>query len=75
MSTPDGVVMINSYDAGTVVVTFFTKVIANTAESSSNAPVADRAKLDAISIADADYAKSEWGERVYDTNYKKSDWK
>ena len=71
----DGVVMINSYEAGTSVVTFFTKIVGAPAKSGIGGPVGDRAKLDAISIADAGYAKSEWGERVYDPKYKKIEWK
>jgi hypothetical protein len=69
-----GIVMINSYEIGTTVVTFFTKITDPT-ESEDSAPVANRAKLDAISIADPAYAASEWGERVYDPKYKKTDWK
>ena len=61
LTTPDGVVMINSYDAVGVLATFFTKVNGTTGESKNSAPVADHAKLDALSIADAEYAKSEWG--------------
>jgi hypothetical protein len=75
LRTSDGVVMINSYDTSTAVVTFFTKVPSGASQSSNSTPVAARAKLDALSIADADYAKSEWGERIYDPNYKKPEWK
>jgi len=69
---PDGVVMMNAYDAASVVVTFFTKVAV---KAKNSTPVADRAKLDSLSMADPDYAKSEWGERVYDPDYKKIEWK
>jgi hypothetical protein len=37
--------------------------------------VAEHAELDAITIADAEYAKSEWGDRIYDPKYKKIEWK
>ena len=33
------------------------------------------AKLEAISLANPGYAKSEWGDRVYDPAYKKIEWK
>lgn len=76
---PDGVVMLNSYEVGGNVVTFFTKVTAEEyhkiMDSRQTWIVADHARLDAISIASADYAKSEWGERIYDPNYKNVVWK
>jgi hypothetical protein len=75
ISIPDGIVMMNSYEAATSVVTFFTKVIRSTAGSQDSTPVADRAKLDAISIADAAYADSEWGQRASDPRYKQIEWK
>jgi len=75
LNTPDGIVMINAYDTASVVVTFFTKVVDSTGKSKNSNPAADRAKLDALSLADAGYAKSEWGERVYDPHYKKTEWK
>ena len=70
---PGGVVLMNSYETGTVVVTFFTKVLDT--EPGDQTPIADRAKLDALSIASAEYASTEWGERVYDPKYKKINWK
>ncbi len=79
VATDDGVVMVNSYALGNLVITFYTKIDGNDylrAKASGKSPSpADYAKLDAISIADDDYAKSEWGERVYDPAYKKIDWK
>jgi hypothetical protein len=75
----DGVVMINSWEVGTVIVTFYTRIGLQDADrmkaSQSNPSPADYAKLDAISIADAYYAKGEWGERIYDPQYKKIEWK
>ena len=67
----DGVVMLNSYEVGNSVVTFFTVAGAFAGKGSA---VAERAKLNAISIADAQYATSEWGDRVYDPGYKKIEW-
>ena len=75
----DGIPMINSYEVGTNIVTFTTKVavteLARLKESGQGGAIADYARLDAISIASADYAKGEWGDRIYDPNYKKIDWK
>jgi hypothetical protein len=77
--TPDGVVMMNSYEVGAVVVTFYTKIkrdeFSRLKASGKNPSLADHAKLDAISIAEDIYATSEWGERVYDPAYKKIEWK
>jgi len=79
LETQDGVVMINSYEVGKSVITFYTKI--NAQEYSrikatiANSSPADYARLDAISIADDNYAKSEWGDPVYDPAYKKIEWK
>lgn len=79
IETADGVVMVNAYEVGTVVVTFFTKISlqdhSQMQASGANSSAADYAKLDAISIADAGYAKSEWGDLVYDPQYKSAEWK
>ena len=72
MQVLGGVVMFNSYEVGTSIVTFITKVID---EAHAAGSIGDRAKLDGISIADAGYAESEWGDRIYDPSYKKADWK
>jgi hypothetical protein len=74
----DGAVMVNSYEAGDVVVTFYNKVSnaeVATLDAEGRSSIADHARLDAISISDAAYAKGEWGDRVYDPKYKKVDWK
>jgi hypothetical protein len=79
VKTEDGFVMMNSWEVGTVVITFYTKIEADEYDrvkaTGANPSPADYARLDAISIADADYAKSEWGDRVYDPQYKKIEWK
>ncbi len=75
LTVPDGVVMINSFEFGHSVVTFFTAVRDKDGLAEGNLLVADRAKLDAISIATEEYAKSEWGERTYDSQYRKAEWK
>jgi hypothetical protein len=74
-----GFVMFNSFEIGSKVVTFFTKVSREDFErlkkAGSSSEIAQFAKLDAISIADASYAKDEWGARIYDPNYKSVGWK
>jgi hypothetical protein len=78
MLAEDGAVMLNSYEAGSVVVSFYNKVSnaeVGRLDPDGQGTMADHARLDAISIADADYAKSQWGDRIYDPQYKKVDWK
>jgi len=79
VKTPDGLVLMNSFEVGTSVITFYTKINGDEFErlkaSGANPSPADYAKLDAISIADDAYANSEWGERFYDPGYKKIEWK
>jgi hypothetical protein len=79
VKTEDGFVMMNSWEAGKVVITFYTRIEQQEYDrmkaSGLNPSPADYAKLDAISIADAGYAKSEWGDRIYDPQYKKIEWK
>jgi|ERR1035437_460510 hypothetical protein len=79
VKTPDGLVMMNSFEVDTLVITFYTKINGDEFQrlkaSGANPSPADYAKLDAISIADDAYAKSEWGDRVYDPAYKKIEWK
>jgi hypothetical protein len=76
---PEGVVMLNSYQVGSNVVTFITKVSeqdyvkANT--PGSQWVVADHARLDAISISSAEFAQGEWGDRIEDPGYKPATWK
>jgi hypothetical protein len=74
VETGDGIVMVNSYAVGDLVITFFTKIDRDDYLRAKASP-ADYAKLDAISIADNTYAQSEWNERVYDPAYKKIEWK
>jgi hypothetical protein len=79
VTTPDGLVMMNSFEVGTLVITFYTKINGDEFQrlkASGAAPSpANYAKLDAISIATDAYATSEWGDRVYDPAYKKIEWK
>lgn len=79
VETGDGIVMLNSYEASGVVITFYTKInrdeFSRAKVSGANPSPGDYAKLDAISLANDGYATSEWGDRVYDPAYKKIDWK
>lgn len=79
IQVPDGVVMINSFEVGSAVVTFYTKIdrdeFSRLKASGANPSPAEYARLDAVSIANDSYAKSEWGERIYDPEYKKIKWK
>jgi hypothetical protein len=77
-TTDDGIMLQNSWEAGNVVVTFYTRI--NAADyarvrASGTSDAAPDAKLEAISLANAAYAKSEWGDRTYDPAYKKIEWK
>ncbi len=76
---PDGIVMLNSYAVGSNVVTFITKVAEADYFKAKTVGmkwvVADHARLDGISIASTEYARAEWGERIYDPGYKPVTWK
>ena len=76
--TQDGAVLVNSYEANGAVVTFYNKVSnarAAQLNPEGSGTFADNARLDAITIAAPDYAQQEWGDRVYDPQYKKIAWK
>ncbi len=68
----DGVVVINSYEAGSTVATFVTK--APSRAIGSGAEIASAAVLAAMSIAAPEYANSEWGARAYDSKYHPIEW-
>lgn len=71
--------MMNSYEAGNLVITFYTEISRadelRMRASANSESLADYARLDAISIAANEYARSEWGEPVYDPAYRKIEWK
>jgi len=78
MTTKDGVQLMNSWEVGNVVVSFYTRISAADyakAQASGAGDAADFAKLEGISMANTAYAKSEWGDRVSDPAYKKIAWK
>jgi hypothetical protein len=79
IDVPDGIVMLNSYEVGANVVTFFTKVSEADYTKAKSAgekwDVADHARLVSVSVASAEYAQSEWGKRIYDPGYKAVTWK
>jgi len=74
-----GTVMMNSYEVGTNVVTFITRVskddYARSKDPSAKVDLAGHARLDAIMISDSQYAIREWGPRIYGADYKKIEWK
>lgn len=75
-----GVVMLNSYQVGKVIVTFYTKVDEQKyllmKNSDPNSSIADYATLEAISLADLNYVKAAgWGDMIYDPGYKDVEWK
>jgi hypothetical protein len=78
-NTDDGVMLLNSWETGDVVVTFYTHISAADYARAQAAGAADasaaNAKLEGISLANASFARSEWGDRVYDRVYKKIEWK
>jgi hypothetical protein len=79
INVPDGIVMMNSYEFDSRVVTFFTRVLerdySKAKKTGTKWVAADHARLDAISIASSGYAEQEWGERIYDPGYKPVSWK
>jgi hypothetical protein len=75
-----GVVMLNSYQVGKVIVTFYTKVDEQKyllmKNSDPNSSISDYATLEAISLADLNYVKAAgWGDLIYDPGYKDVEWK
>lgn len=78
--TGSAVIMVNSYEVGKVIVTFYTKIDSQEyrrlkASDAKTSP-ADYSKLDGISLADPSYATAAgWGDRSYDPDYKKAEWK
>jgi len=77
--TEDGLAMMTSWEFDKVVVTFYTKVnsqdLARTQAEGSKESTADCARLYAISMASAAYARSEWGGRLGEASSKKTVWK
>jgi hypothetical protein len=75
----DGVVLLNSYEVENVVITFYTRIsapdYAKIQASDGKESGEEYAKLDGISLANAAYAKLEWGNRVANPAYKKIEWK
>ena len=77
--TATGYVLLNSWEADKVVVTFYTAIsakdYAQVRATGDDAGLAEHATLVGISIADATYAKTEWGGRIVGQAYKKVEWK
>lgn len=78
-TTDDGVVLLNSWEVGNVVVTFYTRISAadraKAQAAGAGEGAAGYAKLFAISLANAAFAQGEWGNRMTDPAYKKIEWK
>lgn len=72
-----GIALLNSYEVGSVIVTFITKIqnidIPAIQKNPSSLPGA--ATLDALILSDLDYVRINWGKAVYDTDYKPIQWK
>jgi hypothetical protein len=85
--TDDGVMLLNSWEVENVMITFYTRISeadydkaqgagANGDGSAAGSTIgAEYAKLAGISMANAAYAKSEWGVQIPNPAYKKVDWK
>jgi hypothetical protein len=81
--TDDGIMLLNSWEVDNVVITLYTRISgvdydkaqAAGANGGGSTPGAEFARLEGISMANAAYAKSEWGDRIPNPAYKKVDWK
>jgi hypothetical protein len=77
--TEDGLAMMYSWEVDKVVITFYTKInsqdLAQTQAEGSKESTADYAKLYAISMANAAYARREWGARLDAPVTTKTVWK
>jgi hypothetical protein len=71
------VILQNAYEVANVIMMLTTKVEAADLPSimKDNSIIAKMAHLDAISICTPEYAKAMWGNRAYDPNYKKIEWR
>jgi len=77
LQLPDGVVLVTSFEVGSVVMTFYGVVtgedVAKGRAQAANGGFALFAKLDSVSITSPAFAKTQWGDPMYPANYKKSD--
>ena len=75
VSLPEGVVLINSYEVGSAILTFYAVVaiedVAKGRAEAAKGGLALFAKLTSISIATPEYALAEWGEPLYPSGYKR----
>jgi hypothetical protein len=71
-----GVVTFNSYEIGSVIVTFVTKVIDKDIPrvKSNEIELGQASKLEAIIIMSPEYADMTWGRKVKDSNYRRGTW-
>jgi hypothetical protein len=80
IQAPDGVALLYSWEVDKEIVTFYAKIStednARVRAEGSKETVADYAKLYAISMASAGYARNEWGARIAEPSPpKKMVWK
>ena len=78
--TDDGVMLLNSFEVENVVVTFYTRVTAQDYAKAANGgggstSGAEYYRLEGVSMSDAAYAKTEWGDRIPNPAYRKIEWK
>lgn len=76
LSLPEGIVLVNSFEVGPLVYTFYGVVrsedMAKGREQAASGGFALFAKLDSVSITSPAFAQAQWGEPMYPTGYKKS---
>jgi hypothetical protein len=72
-----GIALLNSYEVGSVIVTFVTKIqnIDFPVIQTNPSALSKTATLDALILSESDYARINWGEAAYDTSYKPIQWK
>ncbi len=71
MNTASGLLMMNSYEVGTVIVTFLTLIAPADIDKAKTGELGDHARLVAISLASPGYAAHNWGMATNDPAYKK----
>ena len=71
MNTTEGLLMMNSYEVGSVIATFITLIAPQDLEKAKAGELSDHARLVAVSLASADHAAQNWGTATNDPAYKK----
>lgn len=77
LTLPEGVVLVQSFEVGAVVMTFYGVVLAEDVPKgraqAATGGFALYAKLDSVSITSPEFAKAQWGDAMYPANYKKAE--